>query len=392
MIRRYVLILATILVLTACSAGQGNKAIPTVMLNGNNSSGTPMPNASSSSTGVSASGIVTPERKARLAFVQGGKVKSVNASIGDKVTKGEILVELENTVAQAQYDQASRTLNQLTSDAAIAAAENALVVSQKEEKDAKNRVLTWVTHRGSDDMIDKADSNFTVAKGNLDNAQIFFDNFKNNAKDNPNYIAALARLTASQTAYDQAKTNLDYLQAKPTPLEVQKNDTLLAIASAAVKENQWYFSALKGESIPDNATGIQLTNLQNAKENLAVAQSLLDNTRLTSPLNGVLTDINLHEGDFAAPGVMAAAVIDPTSYYVETTDLSELDVPMVKIGQTVRVTIKALGETITGKVKAISSEATSLGGDMVYKTIIILDKIPEGLRAGMSADVEYLSQ
>lgn len=391
MIRKTLFIFTAILLLTACSAGQGSKTIPTVVLDGNSSSGTPMPGAASS-TGISASGIVTPERKARLAFLQGGKVKAVNAAIGDKVTKGEILVELENTVAQAQYDQVERTLKELTSDAAIAAAENALVVSQKEEKDAKNRVLTWVTRRGSDDMVDKADSNLTIASGNLDNAETFFNNFKNLAKDNPNYIAALTRLTAARTAYDQAKTNLDYLQAKPTPLEVQKNDTLLAIASAAVKENQWYFSALKGEPIPEEATGIQLTNLQNAKDNFSVAKSALDNTRLMSPLDGVLTDINLHEGDFAAPGVVAAAVIDPTSYYVETTDLSELDVPKVEIGQPVSITIKALGETITGKVKAIASDATSLGGDMVYKTIILLDKIPEGLRSGMSVDVEFLSK
>lgn len=391
MIRKTLFIFTAILLLTACSAGQGSKTIPTVVLDGNSSSGTPMPGAASS-TGISASGIVTPERKARLAFLQGGKVKAVNAAIGDKVTKGEILVELENTVAQAQYDQVERTLKELTSDAAIAAAENALVVSQKEEKDAKNRVLTWVTRRGSDDMVDKADSNLTIASGNLDNAETFFNNFKNLAKDNPNYIAALTRLTAARTAYDQAKTNLDYLQAKPTPLEVQKNDTLLAIASAAVKENQWYFSALKGEPIPEEATGIQLTNLQNAKDNFSVAKSALDNTRLISPLDGVLTDINLHEGDFAAPGVVAAAVIDPSSYYVETTDLSELDVPKVEIGQPVSITIKALGETITGKVKAIASDATSLGGDMVYKTIILLDKIPEGLRSGMSVDVEFLSK
>ena len=391
MIRKTLFIFTAILLLTACSAGQGSKTIPTVVLDGNSSSGTPMPGAASS-IGISASGIVTPERKARLAFLQGGKVKAVNAAIGDKVTKGEILVELENTVAQAQYDQVERTLKELTSDAAIAAAENALVVSQKEEKDAKNRVLTWVTRRGSDDMVDKADSNLTIASGNLDNAETFFNNFKNLAKDNPNYIAALTRLTAARTAYDQAKTNLDYLQAKPTPLEVQKNDTLLAIASAAVKENQWYFSALKGEPIPEEATGIQLTNLQNAKDNFSVAKSALDNTRLISPLDGVLTDINLHEGDFAAPGVVAAAVIDPASYYVETTDLSELDVPKVEIGQPVSITIKALGETITGKVKAIASDATSLGGDMVYKTIILLDKIPEGLRSGMSVDVEFLSK
>jgi multidrug resistance efflux pump len=327
-----------------------------------------------------------------LAFTQSGEVKNVNAVIGDKVTKGEILVELDNTVAQVQYDQAERTLRELTSEAAIAAAEHALVVAQKDENDAKNKVLTWVTHRGTDDMIDKADSNLTIADGNLVNAETFFKNFDHLKHDDPNYVAALSRLTAARTAYDQAKTNMDYLQAKPTPLEVQKNDTLLAIAKAAVQEDQWYLSALKGEQVPENATGIQLTNLQNAKDNLAAARALLDNTRLTSPLDGVVTDINLHVGDFAAPGVVGAEVIDPTSYYVETTDLSELDVPKVKVGQPVSVNIKALGETVTGKVKAISSDATSLGGDMVYKTIITLDKIPDGLRAGMSADVEYLSQ
>jgi hypothetical protein len=29
---------------------------------------------------------------------------------------------------------------------------------------------------------------------------------------------------------------------------------------------------------------------------------------------------------------------------------------------------------------------------MVYKTIITFDKIPEGLRSGMSVDVEFLSK
>lgn len=392
MIKKYILATTLIIILAACGASAGNEAIPTVVLDGQDPSGTAMPNDSPSLIGVSASGEITPSREAHLAFLQGGEVKTVNAAIGDEVKKGDVLVELDNAVIQAQYDAAERTVRELTSDAAIAAAENALVVSQQDLKDAKNRVLTWVTRRGSDDMIDKADSNLVVAKGNLDNAQLFFDNFKNNAKDNPNYIAALARLTASQTAYDQAKTNFDYLQAKPTPLEVQKNDTLLAIAQAAVDENQWYFSALKGEQVPAEATGIQLTNLQNAKDNLAATKSLLDDTRLISPIDGVVTNITFHVGDFAAPGIVGAAVIDPTSYYVETTDLSELDVPKVEIGQPVNIIIKALGETITGKVKAISSDATSLGGDMVYKTIILLDKIPEGLRAGMSVDVEFLSK
>ena len=61
----------------------------------------------------------------------------------------------------------------------------------------------------------------------------------------------------------------------------------------------------------------------------------------------------------------------------------------MKIGQTVNVTVKALNITITGKVTSISPVSDTIGGDVVYKTKIELDSPPEGLRAGMSVDVQY---
>jgi len=62
--------------------------------------------------------------------------------------------------------------------------------------------------------------------------------------------------------------------------------------------------------------------------------------------------------------------------HVETTDLSERDVPKVKLGQTATVTIKALNQNVPGKVSAISPQADSLGGDVVYKVTILLDTLP----------------
>jgi hypothetical protein len=59
------------------------------------------------------------------------------------------------------------------------------------------------------------------------------------------------------------------------------------------------------------------------------------------------------------------------------------------VGQSVQVIVKALGQNISGRVIDISPLASSLGGDVVYQTTIALDTIPEGLRAGMSVEVQF---
>jgi multidrug resistance efflux pump len=74
---------------------------------------------------------------------------------------------------------------------------------------------------------------------------------------------------------------------------------------------------------------------------------------------------------------------------VQTKDLSELDVPKVKVGQTVSVLVKALNQTVDGRVREISPLADTLGGDVVYTTKIDLDSVPSGLRAGMSVEVHF---
>ncbi len=97
----------------------------------------------------------------------------------------------------------------------------------------------------------------------------------------------------------------------------------------------------------------------------------------------------MSSGDYISPGQILLVISDVSHVHVETTDLSERDVPMVKLGQAVTVSIKALNQDVTGKVTAISPLADSLGGDVVYKVTIRMDKLPADLRAGMSVDVQF---
>jgi multidrug efflux pump subunit AcrA (membrane-fusion protein) len=73
---------------------------------------------------------------------------------------------------------------------------------------------------------------------------------------------------------------------------------------------------------------------------------------------------------------------------IETTDLSELNVAAVKIGQPAKVFVEALNENFSGKVTAISPISDTIGGDVVFKVTIQLDEQPKDLLWGMSADVE----
>jgi multidrug efflux pump subunit AcrA (membrane-fusion protein) len=110
---------------------------------------------------------------------------------------------------------------------------------------------------------------------------------------------------------------------------------------------------------------------------------------MTSPVDGVVGAIDILPGEYAAPGQALAVVTDLKNLQVETTDLSELDLPKVAIGQTAEVDVEALGAQAMGHVVAISPVPEILGGDVVYTVIVALDESPEGLRPGMTVVVSF---
>ena len=59
---------------------------------------------------VTATGTVEPAQNPDLAFQNGGKVASVNVSVGQKVEQGQVLASLDLNTLEAQRAQAAATL------------------------------------------------------------------------------------------------------------------------------------------------------------------------------------------------------------------------------------------------------------------------------------------
>lgn len=139
-------------------------------------------------------------------------------------------------------------------------------------------------------------------------------------------------------------------------------------------------------------------HIEVAENEVARAQALVDSAKatlaaqshLSAPFAGTVVSVDISPAETVTPGGVVIVLGDLSGYRIETTDLSERDVPHVKIGQEVNVFVEALGQDFKGKVADISNISSTLGGDVVYKVTIDFDQQPEGLLWGMSADVEIL--
>jgi len=378
----YVIILA--LGLSACTT-QKNPTAQVNITDQSSSIATPAPNPG----GPTASGFVVADQQASLAFKQPGNVKLVQVKTGDPVKAGQVLVQLEDTSQQIALEQATMALQELTSPAALAVAQQTVAQDQQALDNAQaslNNQLYYSTNGGA---IKNALASLTVAKDNLDKVQTLYNKTPGDPQKDAMKAAVYQKLYAAKQAVKSATYQYNWWTGKPNQQQVDLKTAQLALAKAKLAEDQTLVNVLMGEPIPDNATGAGIVQLKQAGLAVEQAQSNLDATRLVAPFDGEVGTVTSSLGDYVSPGQIILVVSDTKDLHAETTDLSERDVPSVKVGQEATVTIKPLNQDVKGVVSAISPVSDTLGGDVVYKVKISLGSLPNELRPGMSVDVQF---
>ena len=182
---------------------------------------------------------------------------------------------------------------------------------------------------------------------------------------------------------DQVKAGQALVELDTTLLEAKVKEAEANLAVAQVQVN--YLKRV----------GTDEVHLESAQAEADRAQALLDSANtilatqstLAAPFDGTIVSVDISPSETVVPGRVIVTVGDLFKFQVETSDLSERDVPRVQIGQPASVFVESLGEEFPGKVTDISRISSTVGGDVVFKVTIDLDKQPQGLLWGMSADV-----
>jgi len=365
--------------------------LPTVVLGSNN----PTPQGSA---GVTASGVVVPAQEVQIASAGGDTVEALNVAVGDQVRTGQVLVKLAGSQTQAaaiaaanvELLTAQQTLQTLKDNAAqaTAAAELHLANAQKALDDAKKH-RAWKQYRnGSESSIETAQADLILATNALEDAQDSYKSVADRAADDVDRAAALSALGAARSAYDHAVANLNYLLAMPNVIDVNQVEAELESAQAEATAAQAEYDKLKNGPDPD---GVALAEekIRNAQAQIEAGKANLASLEVKAPLDATVSKVNIHVGEWATAGQTLLVLTDLSHLRVQTTDLSERDVPRVKVGQPVTLLVKALNQNVTGRVSEIAPLSDTLGGDVVYQTTIDLETQPDGLRPGMSVDVTF---
>jgi len=138
-------------------------------------------------------------------------------------------------------------------------------------------------------------------------------------------------------------------------------------------------------------------NLLNAESNLQRAElNLKDYAIIRSPINGIIIDKNVEEGQTVAAS-LSAPVLFTIAADLENMEIQaqvdEIDIGMIKAGQLTRYTVEAYpGKTFTGTVRDVRLKPQIISNVVIY-SVIISTKNPEGiLMPGMTATIDFITR
>ncbi len=305
---------------------------------------------------ISATGIVEPNFKVEVKSKASGEVLSFPFEEGDHVKKGALLLQLDKSdekrnVAKARTELAS-------SSAKLKKAETALLLQKtKYDTDIKS----------SQSEIETALANLKESKDKLKRQSELFE-----------------KKFVSQESLDTAKTLFKVNQEKLVQAQTRHQAAKDSIHDITMKENE-----------------IELVLSEVKRSDIAVdeAEERLDETEIFAPINGVIIEKLVEEGQIIASGISnvsggtAIATIADMSRLFIIADIDETDIGSVKIGHAVQITADAFpNEVFKGKITRIAPQGVIDNSITIFKAKIEIKGTGKILlKPMMSANIDIVT-
>ncbi len=191
-------------------------------------------------------------------------------------------------------------------------------------------------------------------------------------------------LTTYQTGAATAKTTVESAITSIVTYEqaVRSAEASLASAKASL--------ALKKAPARPEDIGIAEAQVISAQGQVQLAQVNLNNTLITAPTDGTITQIDIKLGELASASKEVMKLLNVGELHTEA-QVSEADIASVAIGQTIDNTFDALGpdQHFKSKVLTVNPASTVVSGVVNYKVTGSLENVP-GIKPGMTANMTIL--
>lgn len=299
-------------------------------------------------------------------------VYSISGLVSDSLT--ETLTVLRNSISSNSFPQTSIDTSITLFDSEL----SALKLQNDRFITARQAIATKETNLITDekahqDTINVLASRLDLAKSTLEKT-----------KSSVNLL-----LAASQSKWDLAEKQVEESEIHYNTVVKQGKDTI-ASASKQVDIARASLDAKKKRVSPEELAPYEIA-IRTAQNAVEEAKQRLQDTILRSPTDGTITKVDALVGEEVSVGKPFVSLVDTTHPYIES-DMEEIDIAKVRIGQMVNISFDALeGVSLTGSVTFISpSSSIDVNGIVTYRVDIAFEPGIIGVREGMSATVEYI--
>jgi RND family efflux transporter MFP subunit len=143
------------------------------------------------------------------------------------------------------------------------------------------------------------------------------------------------------------------------------------------------------ETINESQLVASRMTYKTAEAQLAISKRQLEDTKVISPISGIITDKKVEEGTVLSNGTPVVTIVDISTLKLKL-NVSEKDVFKLKVGQLVEIKSDVYPEvTFNGKIRDINAKGDDSHSYLVEITVANNAKHP--LRAGMFARVSFNS-
>lgn len=372
------LIILMNLLMAACGAdSDSTEATPEV-------TATPLPTpVTVLETTISADGeMVLPLPPQKFGFPSGvdGRVKAIHVALGQVVSAGQLLAEIDDTDLQNAVKRAQANLLVVQAEIdnqAVGPRASELAQAQASLQAARSE-FDRVNSLPSEEAITRAAADLRLQEIELRRAQEAYD-----------AIAYADTIALSPQAAELQQATLNHEKAVAAYDEATKpaSESDIAAARSRVVEAEAQLDKLR-VGLTDEAMILNEAKINQNRLELAEAKANLAKAKIYAPWDGLITEIN------GAPGVhvsnASVTLVQPEPLRFATENFSERNLPEVNVGDQATLFLKAHpGVPFKAVVQRIAFQSDKRDGDTALFTVYF-DVEPDGLtlQPGMTGRVE----
>ena len=404
---------------------------------------------------VSVSGTVVAGDAVDLGFTQSGRISRVYVKVGDIVSVGKVLAEIENgdvraavRERQAALEAEEARLRSLelgtrpeelaVAGAEVESAEAALAQKNQAVLDAiesaystaddavRNQLDQFITNpRSTTPKVDFLSTNSQIISAveitrpvveatlvvwqteiQLLSSSSDLPKAVSNAQKNLSGVSSLlaSAATALSNAIPSSSITQSDISGYVTDIATARTSVNTSISSLTTAATARTSAAATLNTAQKNLAlkraGTTRANIDVQKAQVRVAEALLEDARaavqktlIMAPFRGIVTRVEVTPGEIVSPNGAEVSMISIDAFEVESF-VPEINIPLLSVGNPATITLDAYGGSVpfTAKIISIDPAQSVRDGVSTYRAILKFDEQDPRIRSGMTANVTITTQ